>query len=173
MLPAVATAVVAVIAAALAATPAVRAAGTQQLPATCIANIYDPGNGTSALDTLSVGIYTPEYPLYWDVTPPVGAWAMSTGLATVTPSGELNVSCSHTVSRYNDGSTDWPAGTFTRSVQCGTAIGGDANGYGAKIYLGRGKVTIVGNGHESQPGYGGQVTITCHATYRYTNPPHP
>jgi len=129
---------------------AVVAVGAERLPAICVANIW---NG---IGSLNVGVWTPEYPKYWDVSPPVGAWATASGDATFTPSGRVNVRC---VDSHRVLSLEWPSGTFTGSTSCMTARGGDDLGNGAKVYEGRAKVTTTKNGH---------VTITCHAEYAYT-----
>jgi hypothetical protein len=131
---------------------AVVAAGAERLPAKCYANIW---NG---IGSLNVGVWTPEYPKYWDVSPPVGAWAIASGDATFTPSGRVNVRCVDSPSVLSL-DAQWPSGTFKGSTSCMTARGGDDLGNGAKVYEGRAKVTTTKNGH---------VTITCHAEYAYT-----
>jgi hypothetical protein len=96
----------------------------------------------------------------------VGAWAWSDGDAALTPSGNLNVSCTNTVGLSHDSSTSWPAGTFTRSAPCSTMITTDPagwythpDGWEAKVYQGQGRVAITGTG---------QVALSCHASYSST-----
>lgn len=145
--------------------------GATRLPAICIANIYE-SSYTPLLQTLSVGIWTPQYPAYWDVTPPEGSWAYSSGWAVLTPSGALNINCDHSDGLLvGDGL--WPIGTTTQRIECGTALGGDPLGYGAKIYSGRGTVTVSNSGQRA-PGSDratyGSTTVNCHAEYLRTNP---
>ena len=136
-------------AAAVTGAPAARATGAERLPAVCVAHIY---NGAGSLN---VGVLTPEYPPYWDVTPPVGAWAYASGFATFTPNGRFDVTCTQSPGLQSDGETVWPAGTFTGTSTCSTARGGvgDGMGTGAKLYEGQANVTIVDDSH---------VSITCH-----------
>ena len=144
-------------AAAFVGSPSARASGAERLPALCIANIY---NGIA---TLNVGVLTPEYPPYWDVTAPVGAWVYASGYATFTPSGNVNVTRTQSP-RVISIDEQWPSGTFTGSAVCRTARGGesDARGTGAKLYEGRATVVTVADGH---------VTITCHMEYTHTVAP--
>ncbi len=130
-----------------------RPVAVERLPARCYANIYQ------GLTSLSVGVWTPQYPKYWDVTAPVGAWAIASGYATFTPNGSVIVTCFDSPVVHSE-DVQWPSGPFIGSSNCQTARGGDEAGNGAKVYQGRALVITNGNGH---------VIIICHAAYAYTN----
>jgi hypothetical protein len=154
------------------------AGGAQHLEAQCIANVYSRGSDSPWMETLNVGILTAQYPQYWDVSPPDGAWAFAHGSAVVTPSGELNVNCNistgYLVEDVSDG-VHWPLGKTTRRAGCATALlpdqsPGNPQGYGARMYRGEATVTIFNTGIAVSPGsasvtFYGDTTINCHAKY--------
>jgi hypothetical protein len=155
------------------------AGGAQHLDALCIANIYSRGPGIPWMETLNVGVVTSQYPLYWDVTPPFGAWAYARGSAVVTPSGELNVNCNTSTGFLLEtvGDAHWPIGKTTQKAPCFTALLPDQSpsnpmGYGAKTYGGEATVTIFNTGKAaSQSSLYGDTTINCHMKYTGTYEP--